>query len=77
MAKLEAHNAILLAGYTPAFTFTDGGTLSARNQIVQDDAGSGDWYRWDGAYPKVVAPATDPTLDANWINVTDSFIALD
>lgn len=50
-----------------AFDFATGGTIELRRQFVQD-ATFGIW-QWTGALPHVVAPATDPTLDATWVQI--------
>lgn len=63
-------------GFSPAgFDFTTGGTLSAtdRDKVVYNPADN-NWYSWAGALPKVIAPGTDPTLDASWLPRTDQLL---
>ena len=43
-----------------AWTFTTGGTLNYPNEAALNPA-DGNYYGWTGAFPKVVAPGTDPT----------------
>lgn len=79
---IEAQNQILIAtkeavanaGYSPVFTFTDGGTITTFNEVVQYDADNGDWYKWGGTLPKVVTPASTPTpIGADsWTNIGDA-----
>lgn len=44
-----------------AWTFTTGGTLNYPNEAALNPA-DGNYYGWAGAFPKAVAPGTDPTL---------------
>jgi len=44
-----------------AWTFTAGGTLNYPNEAALNPV-DGNYYGWTGAFPKAVAPSTDPTL---------------
>lgn len=77
--------AIRKAGFRPAsFDFVTGGTLVSgdRNKAVFNPAPSGDnnWYAWQGAFPKIVAPNSTPATsgglgDNAWKPVTNNIIA--
>lgn len=61
-------------GFDPAaFDFTTGGTVTARDMVVYNPADN-NWYSWAGTLPHVVAPSTDPLLDANWKPRTDQLL---
>ncbi|MGL6283232.1 MAG: hypothetical protein ACRC2J_12565, partial [Microcoleaceae cyanobacterium] len=77
--------ALKSAGFMPAgFDFVTGGTLQPgdRNKAVFNPAPNGDnnWYRWNGAFPKVV-PANsqpEPKNESSWVPVdTDKIIRED
>lgn len=73
----EAATAVEALGWFPvAGSFTDGGTIAARNQVLFNDADSS-FYSWSGALPKVVPAASTPAstggISANaWINRGDA-----
>lgn len=73
----EAASAVEALGWFPvAGSFTDGGTITARNQILFNDADES-FYSWSGALPKVVPAASTPAstggISANaWINRGDA-----
>ncbi|MDF3789028.1 hypothetical protein P3S37_27200, partial [Enterobacter hormaechei] len=48
-----AQQAIAAFGWIPVGTFQDGATLTLPNQILKDET-DGEYYRWDGALPKMV-----------------------
>lgn len=61
-------------GFNPAaFDFTTGGTVNARDTVVYNPADN-NWYSWAGTLPHVVAPGTNPLLDANWKPRTDQLL---
>lgn len=61
-------------GFDPAaFDFTTGGTVTARDTVVYNPADN-NWYSWAGTLPHVVAPGTNPLLDANWKPRTDQLL---
>lgn len=71
-------DAIAAYGWIPVESFQDGATLSQSNQILKDND-SGEYYRWDGAYPKLVpagsTPATTGGFGINaWLSVGDSVL---
>ena len=66
--------ALKSAGFMPAgFDFVTGGTLQPgdRNKAVYNPAPNGDnnWYRWNGAFPKVIAANSQPNPknENNWV----------
>lgn len=77
--------AVRKAGFRPAsFDFLTGGSLVSgdRNKAVFNPAPPGDnnWYAWQGAFPKIVAPNSTPATsgglgDNAWKPVTNNIIA--
>lgn len=60
--------------FTEIGDFTAGFTITARQQIALFN---GEWYRWDGALPKVVAPGSTPIgtggiAQGAWLSVGDA-----
>ena len=53
------------------WTFTTGGTLNYPNEAALNPA-DGNYYGWTGAFPKVVAPGTDPAAVTGYVPLTDS-----
>ncbi|EOI5715392.1 glycosyl hydrolase family 28-related protein [Cronobacter turicensis] len=71
-----AQQAISQFGWIPVESFQAGATISLPNQILKDTA-SGEYYRWDGALPKVVPVGSSPNSTGGtgvgaWISVGDS-----
>ncbi|MDT3535683.1 hypothetical protein ROM48_06570 [Cronobacter malonaticus] len=71
-----ARQAIAAFGWIPVGTFQAGATISLPNQILKDTS-SGEYYRWDGALPKVVPSGSTPASTGGtgvgaWISVGDS-----
>jgi len=68
--QTQFENAVAFAGYIPSGTFAAGATLNQPNQILSD--GSAYW-RWDGAFQKVVTAGSSPTPTGvgGWIIVSD------
>ncbi len=71
-------DAIAAYGWIPVESFQDGATLSQSNQILKDND-SGEYYRWDGAYPKVVPAGSTPETTGGfginaWLSVGDSVL---
>ena len=62
---------LLNLGYIDKGTFSAGATLTAPNDILQS---SGEFYRWTGAFPKVVAAGSSPTPAGvgGWIAIGDA-----
>lgn len=60
--------------FTEIGDFTAGFTITERQQIALFN---GEWYRWDGALPKVVAPGSTPVgtggiAQGGWLSVGDA-----
>ena len=72
IANLQSQfeNAVSFAGYIPSGSFSSGATLSQPNQILSD--GSSYW-RWDGAFEKVVTAGSSPTPTGvgGWVLISD------
>ncbi len=71
-----AQQAIAAFGWIPIDSFQAGATLTLSNQILKDTA-SGEYYRWDGAFPKTVPTGSTPDSTGGtgvgaWISVGDS-----
>lgn len=68
------------SGWFPvAGSFTDGGTIAARNQVLFNDEDSS-FYSWSGTLPKAVPVASTPAstggISANaWVNRGDAALA--
>lgn len=54
-----ALNAISLFGYITIDSFENGATLTLPNEVLRFKS-NGQYYRWDGAFPKDVAPNSTP-----------------
>lgn len=54
-----AQLAISAFGYITMDSFEDGNTLTLPNQVLRLEA-SGEYYRWDGTFPKVVPAGSTP-----------------
>ncbi|WP_129937683.1 GDSL-type esterase/lipase family protein, partial [Escherichia coli] len=74
----DGKKAIAGVGYITMDSFQDGKTLTLTNQALRWKLpdGDGDYYRWDGALPKVVPPGSTPTTSGGvdkgkWVNVSD------
>ncbi|HBC1296921.1 TPA: hypothetical protein IF217_004175, partial [Escherichia coli] len=71
-----AQQAIAQYGWIPVGTFQAGATLTLPNQILKDTV-DGEYYRWDGALPKVVPTGSTPSSAGGvgvgaWLSVGDS-----
>jgi hypothetical protein len=62
-------------GWDQVGTFAVGFTFTSPNQVGQDD--DGNWWRWNGALDKVVAPGTNPESDADYKLVGDGVLRSD
>lgn len=74
-----AQQAISAFGYITMDSFQDGATLTLPNQILRWKLpdGDGEYYRWDGAFPKVVPAASTPESTGGigagkWLGVGDA-----
>ena len=71
-----AQEAIAAFGYITMDSFQDGATLTLPNQVLRDEV-TGEYYRWDGDFPKAVpagsTPETAGGIDrGKWLSVGDS-----
>ncbi|EJY0635088.1 phage tail protein [Salmonella enterica subsp. enterica serovar Schwarzengrund] len=68
--------AISQAGYITLDSFEDGNNLTLPNQVLRFEA-TGEYYRWDGAFPKSVPPGSTPESTGGigtgkWLSVGDA-----
>ncbi|MCK6643416.1 hypothetical protein L8S64_07475 [Enterobacter bugandensis] len=71
-----AQQAIAAFGYITLDSFEDGNTLTLPNQVLRLEA-TGEYYRWDGAFPKDVPAGSTPATTGGvglgaWISVADA-----
>ncbi|EOG9683939.1 hypothetical protein ACLMOT_004459 [Enterobacter hormaechei] len=71
-----AQQAIAQYGWIPVGTFQNGATLTLPNQILKDTS-DGEYYRWDGVFPKSVPSGSTPSSSGGvgigaWLSVGDS-----
>ncbi|MCK7317167.1 hypothetical protein L8P35_10680 [Enterobacter cloacae] len=71
-----AQQAIAQFGYITLDSFEDGNTLTLPNQVLHLEA-TGEYYRWDGALPKVVPDNSTPETTGGigpgaWLSVGDA-----
>lgn len=76
-----AQQAIAAYGWVPMDSFQDGATLTLPNQVLRWKLpdGDGDYYRWDGAFPKTVPTASTPESTGGigagaWLSVGDAVL---
>lgn len=76
-----AQQAIAAYGWVPMDSFQDGATLTLPNQVLRWKLpdGDGDYYRWDGAFPKTVPTASTPASTGGvgagaWLSVGDAVL---
>ncbi|MDV0557160.1 hypothetical protein [Citrobacter portucalensis] len=72
----DANQAITNYGYITKDSFEDGSTISNANECLRWKS-NGEYYRWDGTFPKVVPPASTPDStggigQGKWIGVGDA-----
>lgn len=77
----DANQAIQNYGYITKDSFEDGSTLSLANECLRWKS-NGEYYRWDGAFPKVVPPASTPDStggvgQGKWVGVGDASLRSD
>jgi len=75
-----AQQAIAEFGWIPVGTFQDGATLTLPNQILKDTT-DGEYYRWDGLFPKSVPTGSTPSSTGGvaigaWVGVGDSALRI-
>ncbi|EPL7036143.1 hypothetical protein JX819_000960 [Citrobacter farmeri] len=73
--------ALMNYGYITKDSFEDGSTLSLANECLRWKS-NGEYYRWDGALPKVVPPGSTPDStggigEGKWISVGDAALRTD
>lgn len=71
-----AQQAIAQYGWIPVGTFQAGASLTMLNQILKDET-DGEYYRWDGTFPKTVTTGSTPGSSGGvgagaWISVGDA-----
>lgn len=74
--QYTAEEAILKYGYITMDSFEDGATLTLPNQTLRYEA-NGEYYRWDGEFPKVVPAGSTPDSTGEvklgaWVSVGDA-----
>ncbi|NHA09376.1 phage tail protein [Enterobacter roggenkampii] len=72
----DANQAILNYGYITKDSFEDGSTISLANECLRWKS-NGEYYRWDGTFPKVVPPGSTPDTtggigEGKWVSVGDA-----
>lgn len=71
-----AQQAIAAFGYITLDSFEDGNTLTLPNQVLRLES-TGEYYRWDGAFPKAVPAGSTPESTGGigtgaWLSVGDA-----
>lgn len=74
----DAKEAMAAFGYITMDSFEDGNTLTLPNQVLRLEA-TGEYYRWDGAFPKVVPVGSTPESTGGigagaWLSIGDSVL---
>lgn len=74
--QYTAEEAIRKYGYITMDSFEDGATLTLPNQVLRYEA-TGEYYRWDGSFPKAVAAGSTPATTGGvgsgaWLGVGDA-----
>ena len=76
VAQQAAYDAFVLSqGWDQVGTFAAGFTFTSPNQVGQD--ADGNWWRWNGAFNKVVTAGTLPSSDSNYKLVGDGVLRSD
>lgn len=70
------NQAISQVGYITMDSFEDGATLTLPNQVLRYEA-TGEYYRWDGEFPKIVPAGSTPDSTGEvklgaWVSVGDA-----
>jgi len=71
-----AASAISSFGYITLDSFQSGATLNLYNQVLRDTS-TGEYYRWDGTFPKIVPAGSTPGTTGGiglgaWVSVGDA-----
>lgn len=74
--QYTAEEAIRNYGYITIDSFEDGATLTLPNQVLRYES-TGEYYRWDGDFPKTVAASSTPATTGGvgigaWVSVGDA-----
>lgn len=74
--QYTAEEAIRNYGYITMDSFEDGATLTLPNQVLRYEA-TGEYYRWDGEFPKTVPAGSTPATTGGigigaWLSVGDA-----
>ncbi|QIK14398.1 tail fiber domain-containing protein [Leclercia sp. 29361] len=73
-----AKAAIAAFGYITMDSFQTGATLTLPNQVLRDTS-TGEYYRWDGTFPKVIPAGSTPAASGGisigaWLSVGDAVL---
>ena len=79
--QYTAEEAIRNYGYITMDSFEDGATLTLPNQVLRYEA-TGEYYRWDGEFPKTVSAGSTPEASGGvgigaWVSVGDASLRSD
>lgn len=79
--QYTAEEAIRNYGYITMDSFEDGATLTLPNQVLRYKE-TGEYYRWDGEFPKIVPAGSTPETSGGiglgaWVGVGDASIRSD
>lgn len=79
--QYTAEEAIRNYGYITMDSFEDGATLTLPNQVLRYEA-TGEYYRWDGEFPKTVSAGSTPETSGGvglgvWVSVGDASLRSD
>lgn len=79
--QYTAEEAIRKYGYITMDSFEDGATLTLPNQTLHYEA-NGEYYRWDGEFPKIVPAGSTPDSTGEvklgaWVSVGDASLRSD
>ncbi|MBT0378822.1 hypothetical protein ABM024_11250 [Morganella morganii] len=79
--KVDINQAIIAAGYIPMDSFQLGAEITKRNEILRDET-TGEYYRWDGDFPKSVPAGATPESSGGvgvgkWVGVGDASLRSD
>lgn len=73
-----AQGAIAAFGYITMDSFQDGATLTLPNQVLRDEA-TGEYFRWDGTFPKEIPEDSTPKSSGGvglgkWLSIGDAVL---
>lgn len=79
--QYTAEEAIRNYGYITMDSFEDGAILTLPNQVLRHEA-TGEYYRWDGEFPKTVSSGSTPETTGGiglgaWVSVGDASLRSD